>query len=501
LKKGFFYIVFCLNVSLLFAQSERFNIIKTQQLFKNDSISFLYNKHTTSAPFFYRNPKDTGKTKLNLSLSPLLALEPSYSLNTEKSFFFNWNIGVQAKLETNKGWSGEVNYVRNFFDYSGFYAQHIEQTNDVYGYGYSDTTSGATTYISGFIAYQPNKTFTFEAGMGNHFIGEGYRSLLLADNAYPYPYFKISTQFWKIKYDNIYSNWWDIRFSNGDAANFLDKYSTTHYLSYNPLKWLNVGFFETIVFSGYDGDYYRGFDLNYINPVIFYRPVEYSQGSADNALMGLTLKAILKQKHVFYAQFLIDEFLLAEVRKGQGWWANKYAVQFGVKSRDLFGIKHLNSLFEMNIVRPFTYSYFERNPGTSALLNYAHYGMPMAHPAGANVMEQIARFSYRKEKWLFELNFNYLTTGLDTGNVNLGQNIFKSYDSRTKDYGNSFLQGERTTTLHSKLKVNYLLVKGAGWYAFALVHNYRLQNSMSAFNQTFFSLGVKTFVRNRYDDY
>ena len=161
MKKGFFYIVFCLNVSLLFAQSERFNIIKTQQLFKNDSISFLYNKHTTSAPFFYRNPKDTGKTKLNLSLSPLLALEPSYSLNTEKSFFFNWNIGVQAKLETNKGWSGEVNYVRNFFDYSGFYAQHIEQTNDVYGYGYSDTTSGATTYISGFIAYQPNKTFTF----------------------------------------------------------------------------------------------------------------------------------------------------------------------------------------------------------------------------------------------------------------------------------------------------------------------------------------------------
>ena len=496
-----FALCILMSVASSVAQSTRHGIVKTQQLYINDSISFLYNKHTTSAPFFYGNPKDTGKTKISLSIAPLLAVEPSFNINADKNFTFNWGIGAKTQLETNKGWSGEVNFFRSFFNYSGYYARHINETNDVFGYGYADTTTGATSYVSGFLAYQPNKTFTFEAGMGNHFIGEGYRSLLLADNAYPYPYAKITAKFWKIKYENIYSNWWDIRFAGGNSANFLDKYTTTHYLSYNPLKWLNIGFFETIIFSAYDGDYYRGFDLNYINPVIFYRPVEYSQGSADNALMGLTLKAVLKQKHVFYGQFLIDEFLLDEIRKARGWWANKFAIQAGIKSRNLFGIKHLNTLFEFNLIRPFTYSYYEQNPGTAALLNYAHYGIPMAHPAGANLMEQIARISYKKEKWLVVLQMNFLTVGKDTGNANFGQNIFKSYDTRTQDFGNTFLQGEKSSTLHTSLKINYLLVKDADWIAFASVHKYTGQSNTYNANQIFISAGIKTFIRNRYDDY
>ncbi len=489
------------TATLFFAQNTRYGIVKIKQLYTNDSISFLYNRHTSLTPFFYGNPKDTGKTQISLSISPLLNAEPRFNSGTEKSFTFDWSVGAHALFETNKGWMGEINYLRNFFNYTGYYATHVLQTNDAYGLGYADTSRSASTYVSGFVAYRAGRTFTFEAGMGNHFIGEGYRSLLLADNAYSYPYVKISTRFWKIKYDNIYSNWWDIRYSNGNYNTFIDKYVTTHYLTYNAFKWLNIGFFETIIFSAYDGDYYRGFDLNYLNPVIFYRPVEYSIGSADNALMGLTLKAILKQKHVFYSQFLIDEFLLNEIRSGNGWWANKFAVQAGVKSRDIFGIEHLNTLLEVNMIRPFTYSYFERNPGTAALLNYAHYNMSMAHPAGANLLEQVARISYRKNKWLLVFKVNYLLSGVDTGNVNLGQNIFKSYDTRTGDYGHRFLQGDKTTVLHTSLSVNYLLFKNADWILFAAVSNYRKNNSAQTIDQLFITGGFRTFIRNRYDDY
>ena len=34
--------------------------------------------------------------------------------------------------------------------------------------------------------------------------------------------------------------------------------------------------------------YNRGYEISYLNPIIFYRPVEYSMGSnKGNALMGL----------------------------------------------------------------------------------------------------------------------------------------------------------------------------------------------------------------------
>ena len=44
------------------------------------------------------------------------------------------------------------------------------------------------------IAYRPNKIFTFLGGYGKNFFGEGYRSLLLSDNASNYPFLKLETR-------------------------------------------------------------------------------------------------------------------------------------------------------------------------------------------------------------------------------------------------------------------------------------------------------------------
>jgi hypothetical protein len=48
----------------------------------------------------------------------------------------------------------------------------------------------------------PSKNFDLQLGYGKNFIGDGYRSLLTTDG--PYPYFKLNTTFWKIKYTNTY---------------------------------------------------------------------------------------------------------------------------------------------------------------------------------------------------------------------------------------------------------------------------------------------------------
>ena len=55
---------------------------------------------------------------------------------------------------------------------------------------------------TGYLSYSPSKFFNVQFGHGKNFIGDGYRSLLLSDNASPYPYFKLNTTFWKLKYTN-----------------------------------------------------------------------------------------------------------------------------------------------------------------------------------------------------------------------------------------------------------------------------------------------------------
>ena len=104
------------------------------------------------------------------------------------------------------------------------------------------------------------------------------------------------------------------------------KFATIHHLNWNISKRVSLGIFEAIIWQAKDTLYNRQFDVNYLNPIIFYRPVEYSLGSSDNALLGLNAKLKISNNYQLYAQFILDEFLLKEVFVVCGWWANKYGL-------------------------------------------------------------------------------------------------------------------------------------------------------------------------------
>ena len=145
------------------------------------------------------------------------------------------------------------------------------------------------TNVSGYVSYSPLKQINFQAGKDKFFIGDGYRSVLLSDNATNYPYFKTTVNIWRIQYSVWYSWLKDIRNANRMQDKTLSKYGTFHYLSWNATKNLHISFFENIIWQGNDTNRNRDFDVNYLNPFIFYRPVEYSIGSSDNAMMGLNI--------------------------------------------------------------------------------------------------------------------------------------------------------------------------------------------------------------------
>ena len=170
----------------------------------------------------------------------------------------------------------------------------------------------------GGLGYRLNEHFDFLLATDKNFLGDGYRSLLLSDNAYSYPFFRAQMSFWKFRYAVYYTVLQNMREPHDDNSGYFRKYATIHYLSVNVGRKnrLNLSLFEGVLWKPAA---YRGFELHYLNPMLFLRPVENSLDSPDNALLGLNVRWNIHKGHVVYGQLLLDEFLLDEVRAGKGW--------------------------------------------------------------------------------------------------------------------------------------------------------------------------------------
>ena len=87
-----------------------------------------------------------------------------------------------------------------------------------------------------------------------------------------------------------------------------------------------MGLFEAVIFGRPDH-----FEFGYLNPIIFYRSIEQQNGSFDNSLVGLDAKLNVAHAVQFYGQLLLDEFVLAEIKRNRGSWVNKWGIQAGAK--------------------------------------------------------------------------------------------------------------------------------------------------------------------------
>ena len=81
------------------------------------------------------------------------------------------------------------------------------------------------------------------------------------------------------------------------------------------------------------------YDFQYLNPVNFLPPVlESNNGSRDNAVAGLDFKANIAHRLQIYGQFLLDEFILKNIKNDSPTsWTNKFG-------HTGLGIKYLRML-------------------------------------------------------------------------------------------------------------------------------------------------------------
>jgi hypothetical protein len=452
--------------------------------------------------FFNHNFISIKKKNLSLTADPYLELMPGYDFS-ENHYLHEVGLGAVINVSINR-FNVNAILVRGNSRFPSFLDSIISDRNIIPGRSYAFNNNQGYYYNNfyGNISYSAGKYFDFQLGQGRNFIGDGYRSLLLSDNAYSYPYFRINTNIWKIKYTNLYTSMRDIRFSEGDRSRYYNKYGAFHFLSWDISKRLNIGFFEAIIFENRDTTG-RGFtyDLNYLNPVIFYRPVEFSIGSADNVLMGLNAKYKLFNKQVLYGQVMIDEFLLRELKADvfqtilpnssriHGWWANKWGIQAGFKWFD-FVVKNLQLQTEFNIVRPYSYTH------SSVFQNYGHYNQELAHPLQANFKEAIVFLRYVHHRWLAELKFLNAQIGGDTDTY-FGQNIYRSYTEIPFTHGHSIGQGNTMNLQVNDFRISYLINPKNNLQLHLGITNRRLAPQLGNIQQNnFIYAGLRTALFN-----
>ena len=248
----------------------------------------------------------------------------------------------------------------------------------------------------GSIHVNATKYINIQFGYDKNFIGDGYRSLFLSDFANSYLFLKLNTHIWKINYQNLFMELSNGLSSSNSNEMLPKKYASMHHLSLQATKWLNIGFFESIIF-GRSNHY----EFSYLNPIIFLQSAEQQNGSLDNSNAGFDFKINIAHTLQLYGQIMLDEFVLKEVKAGNGWWGNKQGIQAGFKYIDAFKIKNFDLQGEINYVRPFTYSHID------SVANYSHYNQPLAHPLGANFYEIMLNLHYQPIPKL-TLNLKYM---------------------------------------------------------------------------------------------
>lgn len=370
---------------------------------------------------FYQLDSLLNDTASNVKFSIAPDVLGAYQL---EKFKIRTGVGLLVKANYKNKLSMMANYRFGYGNQSSVSYQSLLQSKS---YFTSPLKNGDYIYhdLRGRVLYNPNKYFEFQAGLDHLFIGEGDRSLFIGNQGIPNPFASLKASLWKFEYHFIQQVWREPKRTNV----FSPKGNSSHYLSFKANKNWSFGFFESVVYDMKDTLYNRGFELEYLNPLIFFRPQEYSLGSSDNIVIGLQTSFQWKQ-HMLYGQLVLDEFFLAEIKARNRWWANKFGFQLGYKTFIDRGENHWFVRSEINMVRPFTYSQLNQN------IVYGNQQMPVAHPLGSNFLEFYQEVALTRGKWEFTAWGQIYLKGKDTLNnyYSFGGDIYKPYTHRPADY-------------------------------------------------------------------
>ena len=398
--------------------------------------------------------------------------------------------GIRITGDIGKKFSFETSFYENQSVFVNYLSDFVSKYSVVPGQGrIKPFKSNGFDYAmaSSLISFSPLKKLNFTFGTGKNFIGEGYRSLLLSDNSFNYPFLKRSVLLFenKLQYNTIHA-WLQsldrASFSNTPEALFVRKRGTFHYLSLNVSKRLQIGFFEGIIWKASANNYAKSPNILFYNPIMFINSILFANDTNNNVLNGLNIKYKPLNKMAVYGQLALDNF-----RK------KRYAYQLGFKAFDVMGLQNLVVQAEYNVASAATYSF--NNP----LQSYTHYNQALAHPLGTGFSEALGIINYSYKSFYTQLKVNYINTKRQSGTVFQGYDIFQS---DVPVYGlNPVLDPEKIKIIYQNYELGYVLNPKVNMRLSAglILRNY---SSLSKNNENqIFYLSFSSSILNRYYDF
>ena len=301
--------------------------------------------------------------------------------------------------------------------------------------------------VSGAVGYQ-DRFLDIRLGRDQNRWGPGRNSLVLSDFAPSYDQLQVRATVGRFAYTSLATRFTQpIRPGPRDGV-LPSRYGALHRLQIALPGGVDLGLSEMVMFADdtTNGNRY-GFEIAYLNPIIFYRAVEADQGSPDNVLLAADLAVRPVGGVRAYGQLVIDELRISEL--GSDWWGNKYGWMVGAHLVDP-GVPNLDLRVEYARLRPYLYSHRSRSSA------FVHYADGLGHAAGPNATDVSGFLRYRPTDAIeLAVDGAYTVRGRNTETENFGGDPRESFDTRVSEYGIETLQGVRQEILLGEARIGY----------------------------------------------
>lgn len=333
------------------------------------AIEFIFKRH-----FIQLNPKNETFT---LNIDPVLNLETGRDLSDSTGARLYTNTrGVLATGNIGPGFYFETMFAESQSVFPVFLKQFADSTEVVPGQGRWKTfkTRGFDyAFATGLASIQLGQNVNLSFGHGKHKQGHGYRSLLLSDNAFNYPYARITQQWFggKVRYTNIYAVLMNLVPASvvptpHTERLFQKKATAMQTADIRLHRRINLTLFQGVVWKPGDSRNRQHLGWEFVNPLIFtHLALHGLSDPQQNVLAGADLLIKITKKISLYGQVMADH-----LSDGMGF-------QSGIKYFDAFGLEKLTLQAEYNNTGTNAY----RDPGTEP---FSHYNQKLGQvlPSG-----------------------------------------------------------------------------------------------------------------------
>jgi len=353
--------------------------------------------------FFHEHLFILDSQNYQLSLDPLYHFEYTHDEEADETLYKN-SRGFLLRLQLGKKVAVGSSFRENQARLPDYIANRTEATAVAYGQGRVKRLGPANydfAMSSAYLSYQAFDQLNLTIGHGKHFIGQGYRSHLLSDLAFNYPYLRLNSTWFKgkLNYQNLYALYQDIERLDSDnlsEALFERKFSASHYLSLAVGKNLTLGFFESQIYPLIDSSGRRDVGVQPYLPVLFLNHFSDTEEEVLASRLGFDLKYTPGKKIMLYGQLSshdLSEGLLS--------------YQFGAKYYALAGLRfgleynETNRIETEGQIRP-----FQSTNGLS-LNRYLHYNESLSLPYHSVAYnELILSAEFQRKRMIYELRSN-----------------------------------------------------------------------------------------------